>query len=614
MLDEKKNLLSLSATGGLLLLACYDSFLLATLLAGLLAWAWYKSTSTTSSSTSSSSPVVKQETPQELSQTKPPVQPERIEEIQPRNQPKDEIVKSIESFDSDDLVPVKTKEPLSGVELVKQEMAHSSVRSQVEDFDMETLKKTEVEEKNWIPDQETIQQEKDKVDHLSGIESFQPEALTKVKTSEPLSGVEILKQELNQKAIGEEVTTYNKESLKHVDVEEKLVLPDSETLQAEKARQNLLSGVEEFSKDSLSHVDTLQPLSGADLLKQEISMKSLNESLTNFDNNSLKSSVTEEKNILPDAEVIKSEKDHIEFLKELETGKVLAPTVAKEPMSGAEMLKQELTHKEMIDNLSAFDKEQLKSTPVEEKSWLPDVDTIQSEKSHLDHLKNISTFDQSALSPVKTSEPLTGIELAMQESMRTNITDELVSFDKSDLKTTDTIEKISLPDEEIIKTEKQHQDFLTGVQTGVALKKTDTREPISPVDLIKLETGKDQVEEEIQAFDRSRLTPVTTEERQYLPSAEDIKTEALHKELDSLEPVPQQEAGLQGLKKFLEDPEESSSSSPEEVEVPAASDLGASGLGSLLERAERERSSSGEEWEKVSITTEEMTGQASSEC
>lgn len=613
MLDEKKNLLSLSATGGLLLLAWYDSFLLATVLAGLLAWAWYKSTSTTSSSTSSSSPVVKQETPQELSETKPPVQPERIEEIQPRNEPKDEIVKSIESFDSDDLVPVKTKEPLSGVELVKQEMAHSSVRSQVEDFDMETLKKTEVEEKNWIPDQETIQQEKDKVDHLSGIESFQPEALTKVKTSEPLSGVEILKQELNQKAIGEEVTTYNKESLKHVDVEEKLVLPDTETLQAEKARQNLLSGVEEFSKDSLSHVDTLQPLSGADLLKQEISMKSLNESLTNFDNNSLKSSVTEEKNILPDAEVIKSEKDHYEFLKELETGKVLAPTVAKEPMSGAEMLKQELTHKEMIDNLSAFDKEQLKSTPVEEKSWLPDVDTIQSEKSHLDHLKNISTFDQSALSPVKTSEPLTGIELAMQESMRTNITDELVSFDKSDLKTTDTIEKISLPDEEIIKTEKQHQDFLTGVQTGVALKKTDTREPISPVDLIKLETGKDQVEEEIQAFDRSRLTPVTTEERQYLPSAEDIKTEALHKELDSLEPVPQQEAGLQGLKKFLEDPEESSSSSPEEVEVPAASDLGASGLGSLLERAERERSSSGEEWEKVSITTEE-TGQASSEC
>merc|ERR1719219_3117337 len=323
--------------------------------------------------------------------------------------------------------------------------------------------------------------------------------------------------------------------MKHVDVEEKLVLPDTETLQSEKTRHDLLSGVEDFSRDNLAHVETLEPLTGPDLLKQELSMKSLNESLTSFDNNSLKSSVTEEKNPLPDAEVLKSEKDHYNFLKELEGGKVLSPTVAKEPMSGAEMLKQELTHKEMIDNLSTFDKEQLKSTPVEEKSWLPDVDTIQSEKSHLDHLKNISSFDQSALSPVKTSEPLTGIELALQESMRSNITDELVSFDKSALKTTDTIEKVSLPDEEIIKSEKQHQDFLTGVQTGVDLRKTETREPISPVDLVKLETGKDQVEEEIQAFDRSRLTPVTTEERQYLPTTADIKTEALHKELDSLD-------------------------------------------------------------------------------
>ena len=313
---------------------------------------------------------------------------------------------------------------------MKQEMVLSSVRTQVEDFDMESLKKTDVEEKTWMPDQETIQQERDKVDLLSGIESFQAEALTKVKTSEPLSGVEILKQELNQKAIGEEVTTYNRDSLKHVDVEEKLVLPDTETLQSEKTRQDLLSGVEEFSRDNLAHVETLEPLTGADLLKQELSMKSLNESLTSFDNNSLKSSVTEEKNPLPDAEALKSEKDHYNFLKELEGGKVLSPTVAKEPMSGADMLKQELTHKEMIEGLSGFDKEQLKSTPVEEKTWLPDVDTIQSEKSHLDHLKNISTFDQSALSPVKTSEPLTGIELALQESMRSNITDELVSFDK----------------------------------------------------------------------------------------------------------------------------------------------------------------------------------------
>jgi len=34
---------------------------------------------------------------------------------------------------------------------------------------------------------------------------------------------------------------------------------------------------------------------------------------------------------------------------------------------------------------------------------------------------------------------------------------------------------VTLPDDEIISSEKQHQELLTGVQTGVELKKTDTR-------------------------------------------------------------------------------------------------------------------------------------------
>ena len=94
---------------------------------------------------------------------------------------------------------------------------------------------------------------------------------------------------------------------------------------------------------------------------------------------------------------------------------------------------------------------------------------------------------------------------------------------------------------------------------------------------------------------RSRLTPVTTEERQYLPTAADIKTEALHKELDSLDQGEEEEI----VKKQLEEQEETSSSSPEELEVPAVSGAGAGGLRDLLERTDRERSSSGEDWEKV---------------
>merc|ERR1711902_441661 len=107
--------------------------------------------------------------------------------------------------------------------------------------------------------------------------------------------------------------------------------------------------------------------------------------------------------------------------------------------------------------------------------------------------------DQSGLSKVKVSEPMTVVELAKQESYRTSISDELVSFDKSGLKPTETVEKVALPDDDVISSEKQHQELLTGVQTGVELKKTDTREPINPLDLAKLETSKDQVEEEVEA-------------------------------------------------------------------------------------------------------------------
>merc|ERR1712227_169619 len=646
--EKSVNLLSLSATGGLVLLALYDSFLLATVLAGALAWAWYKHQSSSSSSSTPSYQTAPKQTPVQIkTETMEPKQEKLIESLDSFTAPKVEdissskyaeednildaeeefdkaleksnveLIGSIQNFDSENLVPVKTKEPLSGAELLSQELSHESVKSEVENFDVDSLKKTDVQEKNWLPDQDVIEQEKEKVDHLAGIENFNTETLTKVKTPEPVTGVELLKQELTQKAIGEEVESYNKDALKHVDVEEKNLLPDTETLEAEKSRQNLLTGVEEFSKDSLSHVQTLEPLSGADLLKQELSMKSLNDSVSSFDSNTLKPSSTEEKNLLPDAETIKTEKDHIDFLKELESGHDLSPTVPREPLSGLDLLKQELTHKQIIENVSDFDKGQLKEVDVEEKTVLPDVDTIQSEKTHMEHLSSIASFDQSALSKVKVSEPMTGVELAKQESYRTSISDELVSFDKSELKPTETIEKVALPDDEVISSERQHQELITGVQAGVDLKKTDTREPINPLDLAKLETSKDQVEEEIQAFDRSRLTPVVTEERNFMPTADDIKTEALTKELDNLDQEQEVEAkGVAGLKDFL-GKDEDSSSSPEELSVPAAEAAGGiKEVKDILERETRERSSSGEEWEKVSMTTEDIggQGQGSSEC
>merc|ERR1711892_722808 len=440
-----------------------------------------------------------------------------------QEKPRVELIGGIENFDVDNLQPVKTNEPLSGVELLKQELTQKAVNLDLEQFNTTELKKTETEEKNVLPDSEVIREEREKVDHLSGIESFKSEDLTKVKTQEPLSGVELLKHELTQKAVGEELENFNKESMKPVDVTEKNILPDTETLQTEKTRENLLKGVEEFSQKDLSHVQTAEPLSGAELLKQELSMKSIVDSVTTFDSASLKSATTDEKTHLPDAEDIKSEKDHLNLLKEVETGRVLSPVVPKEPLSGVALLKQELTHQKVLDGVSAFDKEALKHSDVDEKSVLPDKETIEIEKSHVQHLKGIGEFDHTNLTPVKVAEPLSGADVSKQESMRTSISEELKIFDKTELKLTETVEKVGLPDVEAINTEKQHLDHLTSLESGVDLKKTETREPLNPLDLARIEITKDQVEEDIQAFDRARLTPVVTEEKNFLPSADDIK-------------------------------------------------------------------------------------------
>ena len=67
---------------------------------------------------------------------------------------------------------------------------------------------------------------------------------------------------------------------------------------------------------------------------------------------------------------------------------------------------------------------------------------------------------------------------------------------------TETVEKIELPGVEEITTEKQHLDHMTNLEAGVELKKTETREPLNPLDLARIEITKDQVEEDIQAFDR----------------------------------------------------------------------------------------------------------------
>ena len=60
-------------------------------------------------------------------------------------------------------------------------------------------------------------------------------------------------------------------------------------------------------------------------------------------------------------------------------------------------------------------------------------------------------------------------------------------------------EKNKLPSQSTIRL---HLSLMSGLTTGVELKKTETKEPASPMDLARMEMIKGRIEEDIQAFDR----------------------------------------------------------------------------------------------------------------
>ena len=430
-----------------------------------------------------------------------------------------ELIGGIENFDIDNLARVTVREPASGAELLKQELGLQSINAEVVTFDKADLRETDVEVKDILPDQQVIQEEKDKANHLASIQSFQADDLNKVKTQEPLSGAELLKHELTLKAVTEEVASFDAGKMKQTEVEERNLLPDAATLAEAKSRETLLAGVETFPHESLSHVRTPEPVTGAELLQQEMNIKSIVDSVSTFDSSSLVAVTTEEKVLLPDAETLKSERDRASLLANIESGDhSLTPVSPKEPLGGVELLKQELTRAQVwfkiaksgyfwlvfqvLEKVEGFDIGELRHSELVERIQLPDEATIHAERTHVEHLATIGKFDQDSLTPVKVLEPLTGPEVAKLEMAREGISSELANFDKADLKETEVEEKVVLPGREEIEQEREHLQHMAGLEAGLELRKTETREPTNPLDLAKLELHKDQVEEEIQAFDR----------------------------------------------------------------------------------------------------------------
>jgi hypothetical protein len=142
-----------------------------------------------------------------------------------------------------------------------------------------------------------------------------------------------------------------------------------------------------------------------------------------------KSTKTDELN---GSRVTVSQNTRLCLMSEVLAGTILSPVSIKEPISGLALLKQELTHKKVLDGVSSFEKEVLNAVEIDEKIILPSEETIKLEKLIVDHLKGIGEFDQANLTPVKTSEPISGPELAKQESWRSRITQELATFDREE--------------------------------------------------------------------------------------------------------------------------------------------------------------------------------------
>merc|ERR1740129_794247 len=228
------------------------------------------------------------------------------------------IVKSVETFEKTELKKTETREPITGGEMLKQELGHHALVEGVENFERTELKQTQVNEKSVLPDAQTLKEEREKFDLLKGVEDFEPAGLTHVSTKESLSGVELLKQELTHKALNESLESFEKGDLKQTEMLEKNFLPDSETLKAEKSRSDLMRGLEEFEPSDLTPVKTMEPASGADMAKQELTHKSMVESLEAFDHSALKNTIPLEKDSLPDAQTIKSERERFDLLKGVE--------------------------------------------------------------------------------------------------------------------------------------------------------------------------------------------------------------------------------------------------------------------------------------------------------
>jgi len=302
------------------------------------------------------------------------------------------LVQDVHSFDTSTLKNVTTYES-SSVEILKRQ---DSLKKDISEFDVDQLKPAEVLEKGTLPTHEEIEFEKSVIEEETAAH----------------------KQTFTKEVV-EKLEAFDSNVLKHVEKESSSDEDDAlkEAYIKEKTHEKLLAEVSSFEETNLSHVKTLEPMTGGEFAKTELHRSNTLEGVALFDKTTLKTTITEEKVILPDSNTLSMEKqneDRDKILGEISTfeASTLKATEVEEknPLPTGDDINQERVHRELLTNIGEFDSAKLSKISTEEKSNLPDLEDIQQEKAHQQLLESVETFPVDSLKHVEdnkeSKEPL----------------------------------------------------------------------------------------------------------------------------------------------------------------------------------------------------------------
>lgn len=139
----------------------------------------------------------------------------------------------------------------------------------------------------------------------------------------------------------------------------------------------------------------------------------------------------------------------------------LKPTEAGEKniLPSAEDVRTEKNHQNILTGIEAFNSEALKHADMQEKLVLPGAEDIKAEKTMQGLLKGVTDFENDNLRSVRTREPASPAAILVTELARDSSLSAVSDFDKNKLKKAETAEKNVLPSPQDIAQEMEHIKF-----------------------------------------------------------------------------------------------------------------------------------------------------------